>query len=169
LIRFQPGGEGCLIELDQALLKPFCGKETRIYELGKPSENREIPEEGFYVGSLNATTARGCAVLPRRVVHLIKNSQDHLELVAVGVESMIPVDFYWMLLKAGKWALGKNAPDFEILGYDHDFNLLEQAIAPLMPMLLFVLEMRVKGSRGLVKVTLPSSIVDSAYPAENSL
>jgi len=161
LARCKPSGECCLIEVGRELLEAFCGEGTRTYEVGKASAVAESHPEGFYAVPVAETNATGCLVIPPRVVHAVKNGGRTLEVVAVAIESTIPAALYSMLFKAWKWAWAKIPSEFEILGYDHDFHLLEQFMPPLTPMIAFVLEVRIGGSLGIIKVSVPESILNS--------
>lgn len=159
LARCQPGGGFCLIEVDQELLKWFCGEGDRTHELGKASTAAETHPEGFYVAPVAKTSVTGCFVAPPRVVHLVKNGERTLEVVAVAIESTIPVALYRILLKAWKWAWAELPFELEVLGYNHDLRLLEQLMPPLTPMMTFGIEIQINDCLGIMNVSVPGSIV----------
>jgi len=97
-------------------------------EIGKWSAATETHPKGFYAAPVAETSQTSCLVIPPRIVYAMKNWDRTIEGVALAIESIIPVGFYRTVLKAWKRASAEIPFEFENLGYDHDYRLLEQII-----------------------------------------
>jgi len=126
-------------------------------EIGKWSAATETHLKGFYAAPVAETSQTSCLVIPPRVVYAMKNWDRTIEGVALAIESIIPVGFYRTVLKAWKRASAEIPFEFENLGYDHDYRLLEQIIPSVTPMLVFGLEIQIDGCPGMISVSVPAS------------